>query len=136
MLREGLYFLDFTSGEPYTNFDYLTYWGEVLSGWTINPGYVLSLPDGEFLEVEFSLSRPLSCGALYLWGKAQDEVFLKVFLNDQLILSGRAVEGMVAPTEVQIIYIADYLELGNNLLRIEVDSLKGVYYLQRLLVVF
>ncbi|HPZ81518.1 MAG TPA: hypothetical protein PK844_02245 [Candidatus Atribacteria bacterium] len=134
--KEGLYFLDFTSGEPYTNFDYLTYWGEVLSGWTINPGYVLSLPDGEFLEVEFSLSRPLSCGALYLWGKAQDEVFLKVFLNDQLVLSGRAVEGMVAPTEVQIIYIADYLELGNNLLRIEVDSLKGVYYLQRLLVVF
>jgi len=134
--KEGLYFLDFTSGEPYTNFEHLTYWGELLSGYAVNPAWVLSLLDGEFIEVGFSLSQPLHLGALYLWGKAQDEVFLKIILNDQLIFSGRAAEGMVSPSEAQMIYIADYLKLGNNLLRIEVESSQGLYHLQRLLVVF
>jgi len=43
---------------------------------------------------------------------------------------------MVSPSEAQMIYIADYLKLGNNLLRIEVESSQGLYHLQRLLVVF
>jgi len=134
--KEGLYFLDFTSGEPYTNFDHLTYRGELLSGYAVNPARVLSLSGGEFVEVGFSLSQPLRVGALYLWGKAQDEVFIKIFLNDQLVFSGRVAEGRVAPAEAQMVYIADYLKLGNNLVRVEVDSSSGIYYLQRLLVVF
>jgi len=134
--KEGLFFLDFTSGEPYTNFDHLVYRGELLSGYAVNPAWVLSVSGGEFVEVGFSLSQPLRFGALYLWGKAQDEVFLKIFLNDQLIFSGRAAEGTIAPAEAQMIYIADYLKLGNNLLRIEIDSSWGLYYLQRLLVAF
>ncbi|HSV30714.1 MAG TPA: hypothetical protein VLH40_01650 [Atribacteraceae bacterium] len=132
------YYLDFGGGKPTTNFENLTYRGELIHGFSINPIYSLKMLPEQFTEVHFHLSSPLKAGALYLWGQSEDKSILEIFLNDQKVFSGPTGRGRLTPLESNSFFLTDFLRPGLNRLRIELKPFEnqGNFFLQRLLVVF
>lgn len=137
-LGESFYFLDLSSGRVRANFEDLAYQGRVEKGFFENPVFALLLGKGDFVEASFFLSQPLRAGALYIWGRVEDEGTLRVYVNGQLSFAGRVQRGKGGPLDVQVVSLAPFLELGKNTLRVEFDPGRdrAPYALQRILVVF
>ncbi|MEN3202392.1 MAG: hypothetical protein ABDK87_01515 [Atribacterota bacterium] len=137
-LGEDFYFLDWSSGKIKTNFEDLSYRGDIEKGFFENPVFALLLGREGYVEAKFTLSQPLRAGALCIWGAASASGVLQLYVNGQLGFAGKIREGKGGPLEVQVISLAPFLELGENTIRIEFipDEAKAKYALQRVLVVF
>ena len=135
---KSLYYLDLSGGKADTNFENIVYRGNFVHGYSLNPLYTLSMEPGGYAEVHFHLSQPLQSGAVYLWGKSEQRAQIGIFLNDHKVYSGLSSEGRLTPLESQAFYLSDFLTLGSNRLRLEIDAVEGGgdFYLQRILLVF
>ncbi len=134
----GFYYVDFSAGKAYTNFEALTYLGNVAVGYTINPASSLVLTQEGYLEVGFFVSQPLHAGALYLWGQTFGNVTVQITMNGSNVFTGRLGSGTIQPTDSYVIALTDWLTVGHNTLRIGVKSQdrESCYALQRLMIAF